>query len=402
MSYPVDRIRAQIPALSREMNDQPVVYFDGPSGSQVAEQSIDAMVEYMTMGSANLGGAYPTSQESDQIVEDAREAMADMLGGKPSEIAFGQNMTSLTFDLSRALARTWDLDGNIVVTEIDHRANVDPWIIAAEEKGIEVRWIPLDTETLTLDYKDLNTIIDEDTQLVAITHASNGIGTITDLKPVVERSKEVDAILVMDAVHSAPHVSIDRDELGVDIVLCSAYKFFGPHTGIVSIREGIFDPLQTYRLTTAPVNSPGKMETGTQSIESLAGVIGAVNFIAEQGAGETRKEQIKSAFAKIHEHEDALADYIRTELGALDTITLYQSEGPKTPTIAFRHNAVTPHDLVKKLGDQGIFLGNGHFYARTIGDILELNDKGGWNRIGMAPYSTRHEAERFVQAIKNL
>ena len=328
--------------------------------------------------------------------------MAEFLGGSADEIAFGMNMTSLAFDISRALARDWSAEDNIVVTEIDHRANVDTWITAAEDRGTTVNWIPLDTTTLTLDYDHLDELITDNTRLVAVTHASNGVGTITDLEPIVSRANEVGAIVVLDAVHSAPHLFIDREALGVDIVLCSAYKFFGPHIGIASIRKRLFDRLQAYRITTAPKEAPGKLETGTQSFEGLAGVRGAIDFFIELGEGKTNRERIRSAFDQIHDHEGKLAAKLREYLRTQDLITLYQADASvhKTPTIAFRIAGMTPGEVVEHLNEYAIFAGAGHFYASTIAQRLQLTD--GWVRIGMAPYNSVADVDRFISAIDEL
>lgn len=404
MEYPIDAIRRKFPALNRIYRDRGVVFFDGPSGTQVVQSAIDSMVRYMEQGSANLGGEYITGKETIKITSDAREAMADMLGGKPSEIAFGMNMTSLTFDISRALSRNWTEEDSIVVTELDHRANVDTWITAAEEKGTEVRWIKLDEEALTLDLFNLDEIITKNTKLVAIGHASNGVGTINNVTKIAARAKEMGALVMVDAVHSAPHVYIDRDDMGADIVICSAYKFFGPHIGVASIKEDVFKELQPYRITTAASTHPAKLETGTQSFEGLGGVIGAVDFIASLGEGDTRRARIQSAFNRIRDHENHLATRLRSYLTQHDKVTLYQADDSidKTPTVAFRVEGMTPAEVCAHLDTHAIFAGDGHFYAKTIGELLGLNDTGGWVRIGMAPYNSRSDVDSFITAMNAL
>ena len=313
-------------------------------------------------------------------------------------------MTSLAFSLSRALSREWISGDNIVVTEMDHRANVDTWIIAAEEKGVEVRWLKLDVNSLTLDLTELDNIIDSNTKMVAIGHASNGIGTINDVKKIAKRAHEVGTIAIMDSVHAAPHLFIDRDEMGVDVVLCSAYKFFGPHLGIMSMKQDLFTRIKPYRISTAHEDPPDNFETGTQSFEALAGLIGVVDFIASLGEGSTRREKIKSAYSNLRPYEEKLANKIRRALKEMDHAIVYQANEsiPKTPTIAFRLKDLSPAQVAGNLSEKGIFVGDGHFYAKTIGDLLELNETGGWVRIGIAPYNTMEEVDQLLSIIANM
>src|ERR671939_557386 len=263
-AFDVQAVREQFPALGRVYNGRGVVYFDGPGGSQVARQAIEAVSEYMERGGANLHGVFPTSTETEEILADTRMAAADFLGAASDEVAFGANMTTLTFAVSRALARGWDEDSQIVVTELDHRANVDPWLIAAAERGATVRWVRVDPETLTLDGGDLERNINERTKLVAIGLASNAVGTVNDVADVAERAHGAGALVAVDAVHAAPHLPSDRDAIGADVITCSAYKFFGPHVGVTAIRRDVFEKLDIYRLDPAPAHVPDKLETGTQ------------------------------------------------------------------------------------------------------------------------------------------
>src|SRR5829696_4426332 len=240
-TFDVQAVRDQFPALGRTYNDRSVVYFDGPGGSQVARQAIDAISCYMQRGGANLHGVYPTSTETEEILADTRRAMADFLGAAPEEVAFGANMTTLTFAVSRALARGWDEDSEIVVTELDHRANVDPWLIAAAERGARVRWVRVDPETLTLDENDLEQNVNERTKLVAVGLASNAVGTINDVAAVAESAHSAGALVAVDAVHAAPHTPVDRAARRADITTCSAQKFFAPHVAATAIKRDLSD-----------------------------------------------------------------------------------------------------------------------------------------------------------------
>ena len=307
-TFDVQAVREQFPALGREYKGRGVVYFDGPGGSQVARQAIDAITDYMERGGANLHGVFPTSTETEEILADTRMAAADFLGAAPDEVAFGANMTTLTFEISRALALGWDEDSEIVVTELDHRANVDPWLIAAAEQGARVRWVRVDPETLTLDQNDLEQNINERTKLVAIGLASNAVGTINDVAAVAEKAHSAGALVAVDAVHAAPHIPLDRDAIGADIITCSAYKFFGPHVGVTAIRRDLFEKMGVYRLDPAPDHIPDKLETGTQNHEGIAGVKGAIDFISSLGEGTSQREKLTSAMKTIEEHEAALAD----------------------------------------------------------------------------------------------
>ncbi|MEH7342393.1 cysteine desulfurase-like protein [Bacillus sp. JJ1532] len=401
--FPIEEVRQQFPALNRIYNGKQVAYFDGPGGSQVVESVIDAMVFYMSKGGANLHGEFPTSKETEQHFENARKAIADLVGAKPNEVAFGQNSTSLMFSISRALSKTWTSQDNIVVTEIDHRSNVDSWATAAKDSNTEIRFIPVDTETLTLDLSRLHELIDENTKLVAVSLASNVIGTITDLTNIAKRAHEVGALVAVDAVHAVPHFSIDRDQLGADILLCSAYKFFGPHIGMAVIKEEVFERLSVYKLQPAPTYFPDKLETGTQNHEAIASIEALVDFIASLGTGSNRRERILNAFLSIEEYENQLARRLRHELASIPEVTLYQAPDyvAKTPTVAFTIKGVDPVEFCKWLAEQhAIFLASGDFYASTLADKLGINETGGWIRAGFAPYNTQEETDRLIHAIQ--
>jgi cysteine desulfurase family protein (TIGR01976 family) len=403
-TFDVRAVREQFPALARTYNGRGVVYFDGPGGSQVARQAIDAMAGYMERGGANLHGVFPTSTETEEILARTRETAADFLGAEPDETAFGANMTTLTFAISRALAREWDETSEIVVTELDHRANVDPWLIAAREKGAKVRWVRLDPETLTLDQDDFERNINEKTRLVAVGLASNAVGTVNGVAAIAEMAHEVGAIVAVDAVHAAPHIPVDRDAINADIITCSAYKFFGPHVGVTVIRRELLERLDVYRLDPAPHYIPDKLETGTQNHEGIAGVKGAIDFIASLGEGSSRREKLANAMQTIEEYEAGLAETFRTALQDLPGVKLYAAPDGirKTPTIAFRVEGYSTEEVCVRMLQHGFFIAAGDFYASTIAERLGIKDSGGFVRAGLAPYNTEDEVERFVTALEVL
>lgn len=404
-TFPINRVREQFPALQRTDNGRPVVYFDGPGGSQMAASVIEAITSYMTNGAANVDGPFPTAVETKAMIVEAREAVADLLAVQPQEVAFGANMTTLTFAIARALGRQWGEGDEIVVTEMDHRANVDPWITMAEDRGMTVRWLKVDPQTMTLDLRSLDSIVTNKTRLVAVGMASNAIGTVNDVTAVSAMAKEVGALVAVDAVHAVPHLAIDRDALLADILLCSAYKFFGPHVGIAAIRRDLFEALNTYKLAPAPTTIPGKLETGTQNHEGIAGIKAAIEFIASLGEGCTRRERIVSGYERIEKYEDRLANIIRDELKEIPGVTLYQADQSvkKTPTIAFRIDNMSPEDVcVRMAKDCEIFVADGDFYASTLASVLGVKETGGWVRAGLAPYNTEEEVDRFVAAVKQL
>jgi cysteine desulfurase family protein (TIGR01976 family) len=404
-AFPIQQVREQFPALKRVYKEKNAAYFDGPGGSQVVRSAIEAITAYMERGGANLHGSFPSSWETEETITEAREAVADFLNVQPNEVAFGANMTTLTISIANALGKNWGAGDEVVVTEMDHRANVDPWLMMAEDRGLTVRWIKVDPNTKELDLSDLHEQINEKTKLVAIGLASNAIGTIVDIGPIAERAKEVGALIAADAVHAAPHIPMDRDQHGIDILLCSAYKFFGPHIGIAAIKEEVFKELQPYKLTTSPSYYPDKLETGTQNHEGIAGIRPAIEFFASFGEGETRRERILSGIDRIEEHENRLADRMRKGLESIEGVTVTQAapEVRKTPTIAFQVEGHEPAEVCKILAEEhSVFVAAGHFYASTLGDRLDVNKTGGWIRAGLAPYNTEEEVERIIQAVKGL
>lgn len=403
-SYDVAAVRKRFPALSRTENGYQVAFLDGPGGSQAADTAIDAVAGYLLRGSANVHGIHGTSVETDEIIAKARTSMADFVGGSPDEIAFGANMTTLNYAIARAIARDWHEGDEIVVTELDHRANVDPWTSAAEERGVKIRWIRVDPELLVLKTHDLSDVITSKTKLVAVGFASNAVGTINDVKTIAKVAHQVGAKVVVDAVHAAPHIFIDRDELGADILVCSPYKFFGPHLGVASIKRDLFDKLETYRVLPQSDEAPDKIETGTLNHEGIAGADGAVQFIASLGKGDTQREKIRSAMDAIEAYEDPLANWARAKLRAMPKVKVYAAPDGvrKTPTIGFRVEGWAPRDVCRHVLKRGVYIASGDFYATTLAMVLGIRESGSWVRAGLAPYNTREEVERLVGLISEI
>jgi cysteine desulfurase family protein (TIGR01976 family) len=403
-TYDVTAVREQFPALQRTHNGRRAVYFDGPGGSQVAKSAIDAVSGYMSRGGANLHGPFPTSVETEEILRDTRQAMADFLGAGPDEVAFGANMTTLTFAVSRALARTWDRNSEVVVTELDHRANVDPWLLAAAERGAAVRWVRVNPETLTLEADDIERAINDRTRLVAVGLASNAVGTVNDVAAIAKRAHGAGALVAVDAVHAAPHIPVDRDAIGADVLTCSAYKFFGPHVGVTAVRRDLLESLDVYKVEPAPDYIPDRLETGTQNHEGIAGAKGAIDFISSLGHGTSLQDKLVSGMRAIEEYEADLAERFRAALHEIPEVKLYAAPDGvlKTPTVAFRVEGHTPREVTERLAQEGFFVADGHFYASTLARKLGIHDKGGWIRAGLAPYNTEEEVEGFIESLKSL
>ena len=403
-TYDVTAVREQFPALERTHNGRRAVYLDGPGGSQVAKSAIDAVSSYMSRGGANLHGPFPTSVETEEILRDTRQAMADFLGAGPDEVAFGANMTTLTFAVSRALARTWDKNSEVVVTELDHRANVDPWLLAAAERGAAVRWVRVNPETLTLEADDIERAINDRTRLVAVGLASNAVGTVNDVAAIAKRAHGAGALVAVDAVHAAPHIPVDRDAIGADVLTCSAYKFFGPHVGVTAVRRDLLEALDVYKVEPAPDYIPDRLETGTQNHEGIAGAKGAIDFISSLGHGTSLQDKLVSGMRAIEEYEADLAERFRAALHEIPEVKLYAAPDGvlKTPTVAFRVEGHTPREVTERLAQEGFFVADGHFYASTLARKLGIHDKGGWIRAGLAPYNTEEEVEGFIESLKSL
>jgi cysteine desulfurase family protein (TIGR01976 family) len=401
----VEAVRRQFPALSRTVDGQVAAYLDGPGGTQVPESVIDAMAGFMRAGGSNHGGPFVTSRETDAVAASARQAVADLLGASPGEIAFGQNMTSLTLSVSRALGATWTIGDNIVVTRLDHDANVWPWVMAARDAGVEVRWIDFDPEDgCRLQTEQVADVVDRRTRLVAATHASNAVGTVTDLRSLIGAAHLVGALTYVDAVHYSPHGLLDVAALGTDFLAASSYKFFGPHTGCLYGRADVLNAVDAYKIRPAPDDPPGKWETGTQSFESLAGVTAAVDYIASFGEGGSQRERIRSAMEIIAAYERAISERFLSGIAGLPKVRLYGRDDPegRTPTFAVSVEGVHPHAVAAALGNLGIFVWSGDYYAVEVMRRLGVASQGGLVRIGFVHYNTFEEVDRVVAALGDL
>lgn len=405
-NFSVEEVRAQFPALRFQNKDQVFpIYFDGPGGTQMVQGCIDRMLEYIETGMANLHGTFSTSIKTDALLEEAKQAVADLLNCSPREVAFGQNMTSLAFQVASSLKPSLQKGDEIVVTQLDHRANVDPWIFLAKETGAVVRFIPVDKEKLVLDLTNINSIINEKTKVVAIGLSSNLTGTISDAKKLFEAAKKVNAITIADAVHAVPHLSVDFQELQSDILFCSAYKFFGPHLGIAAIKKALFEQLEIPKLQPAPNEIPYKLETGTQNHEAIAGLCGTISFIESLGTGENRRQRLQAGMKAIEAHEEELVASLQNFLRSIPEVTLYRAseEIKKTPTFAFRIKGIHSREATEFFAEKyNLCIADGHFYASTMAEVFPVMDTGGWIRIGFAPYNTLEEIEIFKKALKDL
>ena len=386
-------MRSRFPALASE-----AAFFDGPGGSQVPQSVIDAVAGYLRESNANLGGAFPTSRASDDVLERARAAAADFTGGEPEGIAFGANMTTLNFQLAHAVARTLRPGDEIVVTALDHDANVSPWLIVAADHDLVVRTAPLRAEDVTLDLDALEELIGERTRVVAFTLASNAVGSIPDAARIAAAAHGVGALAWADGVHLAPHRRLRAGELGLDVVLCSPYKFFGPHLGIAAIRPDLAASLPADRVRPASEDPPGhRFEAGTQSHEAIAGALAAIEYLRELGEGD-----LDAAFAQIEEHETQLA--ARFLSGLPDGVQLYGIRTPegRTPTFCFNVDGRPPREVAELLGERELYVWDGDYYALEPMRALGLADSGGAVRAGFLHYTTEDEVDRLLEALSEL
>ncbi len=398
-----EQIRTHFPALARQHNGFPVAYFDGPGGTQVPRAVVEAMTDYLFNHNANTHWLYPTSIETDAIVERSREALADFLNASSNEIAFGQNMSSLTFHLSRALGRQWKQGDEIIVTELDHHANIDPWRALERERGISVRVVPLNIESGTIDLKDLENLLSSRTKLVAIGAASNALGTVNDVKRVAQLAHAAGALCFVDAVHYAPHNLVDVKAIDCDFLACSAYKFYGPHIGILYGKRHLLDLVDFPKLRPAPDNSPDRVETGTGSFESMAGAAAAVDFLASLAEGATRRERLQASFTELHDRHVNLLKRLWSGLAEIDGVRIYgpPPEGMRTSTISFTVKNHPSEKVSRALAEKGVFTSNGDFYATTVAEKMGLAEAG-FVRAGCACYTTEEEIERLIAGIKEI
>lgn len=399
-----DTVRASFPVFQRRVAGKPIAFFDGPGGSQVPREVADAVAEYLTLHNANTHGRFLTSEETDAKMTGAREAFADFLGGTPGEIVFGANMTTIAFHLSRSLGRDLEPGDEVVVTELDHQANQAPWRRMAEDRGATVRAVPFIAETMQLDYEAMERAIGPRTRLVAVGGASNAVGTINDVRRVTDMARAVGALSFVDAVHLAPHRRIDVAELGCDFLACSAYKFFGPHVGILWGRRELLERLTPYKVPPASNDAPERWETGTQNHEGIIGAAAAVDWIAGLAGGTGRRAALDRAFEMIHEHERGLFDRMVAGIGAIPGTRIYgvPAGAPRTPTIGFTVPGASPDEVARRLGEEGVFVWNGNFYATTVCERLQLDDCGGLIRAGLAPYTTEEDVDRLIEGVRRV
>jgi cysteine desulfurase family protein (TIGR01976 family) len=399
----VDEIRRQFPALERIYNGFPVAYFDGPGGTQVPRLVVESMSDYLYHHNANTHWNYPTSAETDAAIERSREICAEFLNASPTEIAFGNNMTTLTMHLSRALSLQWKSGDEIVVTELDHHANIDPWLRLERERGVSVRLVRMNVETGEIEWGDLERFITSKTKLVAIGAASNALGTINDVEQAVRLAHSVGALAFVDAVHYAPHALIDVKSIDCDFLAMSAYKFYGPHTGVLFGKQHLLEKIDFPRLMPAPDYAPENVETGTQNQEGMVGAAAAVDFLASLGADGTRRQRLDQAFSEMHVRNSILTRKLWTALTALDGVRVYgpSPDKPRTPTISFTIDNVRSSDAARRLSEKGLFLSHGDFYAATVITRLGLEPEG-LLRAGCACYTTADEVDRLIEAVREL
>jgi cysteine desulfurase family protein (TIGR01976 family) len=400
---PTGEIRSHFPALERRHGGQPVAYFDGPGGTQVPRRVVEAMTDYLHHHNANTHWAFPTSHETDRAIAEARQALAEFLNASPREVAFGANTTTLTFHLARALGRRWGPGDEIVVTELDHHANIDPWRALERERGIAVRMARMSPGAGQLDREDLQRQVTERTRLVAIGAASNALGTINDVAGVARIGHDVGALVFVDAVHYAPHRLVDVRAMGCDFLACSAYKFYGPHIGVLYGKHDLLQALDVPKLRPAPDSAPERLETGTQNHEGMAGAAAAVEFLATFADGATRRARLENAFVALHERGMALTEKLWRGLTEIGGARLYgpPPSEPRTPTVSFTVGGIPSAEACRRLADQGLFASHGDFYASTAVERLGLAREG-LVRIGCACYTTEDEIERLLDAVREI
>jgi cysteine desulfurase family protein (TIGR01976 family) len=415
MPLRIEQIREQFPALNR-----PDVFFDNPGGTQIAKPSLDRINKYLIESNANHEGVFATSIASDAMLDEAHRAMADFYNApSPEEIVFGNNMTTLTLHFSRSISREWKEGDEIVVTRLDHDANVTPWVLAAQDCGVKVNWINFDVEEGTLNLDEMQKALERKPRLLALGYAANSLGTINPVKKIIEMAHAAGTLVYVDAVQYAPHGAIDVQKLDCDFLVSSAYKFFGPHAGILYGKHDLLENLFAYKVRPATNEIPGKFETGTQNHEGIAGVLGAVEYfewVGREFGGEHaeglreysgRKLELKKAMAAIHSYESELNRALLSTLEQVPGITIFGLTDMKrlderVATFSFRIKDQHPHDTAQKLADEGIYVWDGNYYALNVTERLDLEDKGGMVRVGAAHYNTLDEVSRLGEVLQKI
>lgn len=413
MSFDISWVRSQFPSLQRKIGTRSAIFFDGPGGTQVPDRVIVGISNYLRHNNANNGGQFATSEATDAVIEQAHQCAANLLGAQPDEIVFGANMTSLTFALSRVLAKEITAGEQVIVTRLDHDANVAPWM-SLSESGAEIRFVDINVADCTLDLDDLKKALTErKTRLVAVCYASNSVGTINDVKQVVELAHAAGALCFVDAVAYAPHGPIDVVDLDCDFLACSAYKFFGPHLGILYGKRKHLENLAPYKVRPATNELPYRWETGTQNHEGLAGLIAAIDYLSELGerTGERKdacqRAKLLAAMKSIRAYETELVRKLLERLSEIPDVSLYgitdmQKLQWRVPTVSVRLRGMHPEDVSKKLGEQAIFTWHGNYYAINLSERLGVESDGGMVRIGLVHYNTLDEIETCANALKQL
>jgi cysteine desulfurase family protein (TIGR01976 family) len=395
-------IREQFPALEREHNGHPVAYFDAPGGTQTPRVVVDAVSDYLLNHNANTHWEYPTSHETDAIIESARHTFADFLNASANEIVFGPNTTSIIYHLSRALGRTLGAGDEILITELEHHANVAPWQALVKERGVTLNVAQMDPETGQLDWNDFDRLISPRTKVVAFGAGCNALGTVNDYRRAVERAHAVGALALIDAVHYAPYFLCDVKEMDCDFLTCSAYKFYGPHVSAFFGKKDLLESIDFPKLEPAPNIGPERVEMGTLNHEGIAGAAAAIDFYASLVDNlRPRREQLEAAFAGLRAHSAPQVKRLWEELSAINGVRLY---GPpphvdRTPTIAFVTDKVASTDVARRLSERGLFVSHGDFYAQTVVDRLGLQPEG-LVRVGCACYTSDDEVDRLIEAVR--
>jgi len=400
----IDNCRKDFPSLSKQYNGRPLIYLDGPAGSQIPQTVIDAMIGYYKSSNANTHGAFITSRDTDTVLARTRDKVAAYLGAEsPNTISFGQNMTSLTYSLSRAIGRALNSGEEIIITALDHEANRGPWL-ALEDFGIVIREVRMQPNG-TLDYRDLKEKVNPRTRLIALGYCSNALGTVNNVQMVRELADKVGAWLLLDAVHYAAHFPIDVQTIGCDFLLCSAYKFYGPHVGLLYSKPGLLDLLPIDRLRTQEQTAPYLIETGTLNHAALAGVSATIDYIASFGSGNSYREKIMDAMTTISSYEHGLGAKLYFGLSSMPGVKIQglDFKNPhRAPTVSFFVEGMTAHQLCEKLSERSICAWDGHFYAIRTMEMLGLLEKEGVTRLGVLVYNTPEEIDYTISAIKEI
>ena len=402
----VEDIRRDFPALKRQHNRRAVAYLDGPGGTQVPRIVVDRMTEYLYHHNANTHWRYPTSWETDVMIREARVTLASFVNGAPEEIAFGANMTTLSFHVARALGRGWDETDEIVITELDHHANVAPWRALERERGVQIRLVRMSPADGSLDLEDLERKVGPRTRLVAIGAASNALGTMVDVPRVAAIARARGAFVFVDAVHYAPHALVDVKRLDADFLACSAYKFYGPHIGVLWCRRELLERLDVPRLDPAPDDAPERLETGTQNHEGIVGAAAAVDWLAAlsgREAGNARRERLAVSFAELHARSAGLFRRLWDGIGEIRHARRFglPPDQRRSPTLAFRVDGMTSDDVAVALAERGLFVSHGDFYAATVIERLGVGPDG-VVRVGCSAYTNDEEIDRVIEAVAEL